>query len=179
MSTAAMEPEPLPHGPARWYEEQIASGEITADEHQREAAAQLQSVHEELEILYRRPSAPIKPEPQETPAPSGSGGFGGVFGRLFGSSGKPQSSASAQSPAARESAALSGDGPRGVYLWGGVGCGKSMLMDAFFDNSTVPPSKRRRVHFNSFMLEVHRRIHRHRADKNEGDALLAVASAIA
>jgi cell division protein ZapE len=44
--------------------------------------------------------------------------------------------------------------PRGVYLWGGVGKGKSFLMDSFY--LTVPLVRKRRVHFHHFMRDVHR-----------------------
>src|SRR6056297_1419653 len=49
------------------------------------------------------------------------------------------------------------DAPKGLYLWGGVWRGKSMLMDLFVDTLDVPA---RRVHFHAFMQEIQRDLHR-------------------
>jgi cell division protein ZapE len=64
----------------------------------------------------------------------------------------------------------------GVYLWGGVGRGKSMLMDLAFEHIEVHP--KRRVHFHAFMLETHARLRDKRRDE-EGDPLERVAEDIA
>jgi cell division protein ZapE len=68
------------------------------------------------------------------------------------------------------------DYPAGAYLWGGVGRGKSMLMDLAFDHIDIHP--KRRVHFHEFMLETHGRLRQAR-ESEEGDPIEPVAEAIA
>src|SRR3954470_18532949 len=74
-------------------------------------------------------------------------------------------------------------GPHGLYIWGPVGRGKSMLMDLFF--SDAPVARKRRVHFHEFMLEVHERLHRRREElaargaPPEADTIVPIAKRIA
>lgn len=90
---------------------------------------------------------------QELEVPTPTAGF---FGKLLGRKSAPA--------------------PRGLYMWGGVGRGKSMLMDLFHDNLNV--TAKRRAHFHEFMLDVHARLREERK-KESGDPILPVAAAIA
>ncbi len=76
----------------------------------------------------------------------------GLFGRLFGSRQTPPIT-------------------KGLYIWGSVGRGKTMLMDLFFD--AAPFAHKRRIHFHAFMAEVHAGIHawrqRKKADQAKGE----------
>ena len=66
--------------------------------------------------------------------------------------------------------------PQGVYMWGGVGRGKSMLMDLFVDTLSIP--EKRRTHFHEFMLEIDRMI-KARRESDPGDPVGKVARDIA
>jgi cell division protein ZapE len=92
----------------------------------------------------------LQRELEAPPAPSG------LMGKLFGSRPAPP--------------------PRGLYIWGGVGRGKSMLMDLFVETLTIPA--KRRAHFHAFMLEVDRRIAEARKAQQK-DPLVAVATDMA
>jgi cell division protein ZapE len=59
--------------------------------------------------------------------------------------------------------------PRGVYMWGGVGRGKSFLMDCFF--RSVPLKRKTRLHFHEFMREVHRELQELKGTADPLDAL--------
>jgi len=72
--------------------------------------------------------------------------------------------------------------PRGLYIWGPVGRGKTMLMDLFF--RAAPVKRKRRAHFHAFMADVHARIHAWRQAKKAGerkgdDPIAPVADALA
>lgn len=93
-----------------------------------------------------------------------------VFSSIFGSS-KASSSAIGEIP---------GNLPHGLYLFGDVGSGKTMLMDLFYD--TLPPSvkTKTRIHFHNFMQDIHRRLHKMKMEHgNDVDAVPFVAADIA
>jgi len=70
------------------------------------------------------------------------------------------------------------DPPQGIYFYGGVGRGKSMLMDMFFDSA--PVKRKRRVHFHAFMQQIHMRLSEYRKFKGrESDPIPAVAKQVA
>lgn len=48
--------------------------------------------------------------------------------------------------------------PKGVYIYGGVGCGKTFMMDLFYEE--LPIKRKLRVHFNTFMLDIHKRLYK-------------------
>jgi len=67
--------------------------------------------------------------------------------------------------------------PRGLYLFGGVGCGKTMLVELFFERS--PLKQKRRDHFHEFMNDFHKRAFSLRAErKDHGDTVVHVADQI-
>jgi cell division protein ZapE len=108
-------------------------------------------VAEKLDALART----LETAPAAAPPPRS-----GLLGRLVKGNAKPP-------PA----------GPKGLYIHGGVGRGKSMLMDLFFGAVDVP--KKRRVHFHAFMLDVHQRLHQLRQSGGKGEPLETLARTLA
>jgi len=130
-------------GPLPLYRAMQESGRVVHDHAQARAAEKLQTLYQALHPYYQDNT-------------QGAGFFArlGLF---------RQGAASAVLPPPVQPAI------RGLYIYGGVGRGKSMLMDIFF--STSPVLRKRRVHFHAFMLEVHETLHRWRVadDVKAGD----------
>ena len=116
------------------YDQQVASGAITADPAQVAALPLLEEIRAHFEAASEKK---------------------GLLGGLFSKAPEP---------------------PKGAYLWGGVGRGKSYLMDLFFEHA--PVSAKRRVHFHAFMQEIHSGLHKARKAGVE-DALRPVAEEVA
>ena len=71
--------------------------------------------------------------------------------------------------------------PKGLYLYGDVGTGKTMLMDLFYNSLPLHISRKRRVHFHAFMIDVHKRIHamKQKLGHRGGDPIEPVARDLA
>ncbi|HEJ7120486.1 cell division protein ZapE [Serratia marcescens] len=109
--------------PLSRYQQALDAGEYQADEVQRRAVTQLDRIYQ---ALLQRPAAS---------APTG--GLRGKLNRLLGKGGET----APQRPV------------QGLYMWGGVGRGKTWLMDMFFHS--LPGDRKMRLHFHRFMLRVH------------------------
>lgn len=134
----------MSEGPLFTYRERLKTGEIRPDPAQELAVEKLQSLSKA--IRGYRPSA----------------GEGGWLAR-FGLTGKPKVTPLQWVPGD----CVDCTPKQGLYIFGEVGRGKSMLMDLFYENTAVPG--KRRVHFHEFMRDIHAAIHAWRQAGAKGD----------
>jgi peroxisome-assembly ATPase len=126
------------------YNAKVRDRNVQADPHQLEALASLQALREDL---MRPPPVISRPVQQAA----------SFWQSLF----KPQLPSILQPSA-----------PLGVYLHGGVGCGKTFLMNLFYDSYDGPYTKQK-IHFHKFMLRIHQDMHAARhSGVNVADAVL-------
>ncbi|HFV9292229.1 cell division protein ZapE [Serratia fonticola] len=110
--------------PLSRYQQALDAGEYQADAVQRQAVTQLDQIYQALQQL-------------PAPAAANAGKRRNLFSRWLGKS----EETTAQRPV------------QGLYMWGGVGRGKTWLMDLFFHS--LPGDRKLRLHFHRFMLRVH------------------------
>jgi predicted ATPase len=98
-------------------------------------------------------------------------GAGAFFGSIFGKKTREVKQANAEE---EMGSGLTKPICQGLYLFGGTGCGKTMLMDLFYEHVEV--QKKKRVHFHGWMLSVHHKLHALSKTASEGDLVDKVAN---
>ncbi|GJE84236.1 AFG1-like ATPase [Phanerochaete sordida] len=142
--------------PLQQYQRLVDSSALRADDHQTRIIQKLQRLHDDL-VTYEPPQI-------DTSSSSLS-----ILSRLF----SRGTTHSVSVPPEQV--------PKGLYLYGDVGTGKTMLMDLFYNTLPSHIKRKRRVHFHSFMIDVHKRIHAAKKDMGYrgGDPIEPVARDLA
>ncbi|MDN0108282.1 cell division protein ZapE [Yersinia rochesterensis] len=115
-----------PSSPIALYQQAIDAGDYQSDDVQRRTVARLDTLYQELNQRQSTPAVNV--------------GIRGRLGRLLGRGASKTPIRPAQ----------------GLYMWGGVGRGKTWLMDMFFHS--LPGERKLRLHFHRFMLRVHQEL---------------------
>lgn len=149
-------------GPMDEYEARVHRGDVREDEHQVDIIQSLQHLHDELRD-YVPPK--VQHPPIESllmrPKPS-------FLGSLLGRQPPPLKTQIPENE------------PKGLYLFGDVGSGKTMLMDLFYDTLPANITSKTRIHFHHFMQDVHRRAHMLKVEYgNDFDAIPYIAADLA
>lgn len=111
--------------PSELYKDYVSQNKLRFDERQIAILKHLDNLHQQLKHY-----TPPEPKPKST-----------------------VSSWFSTSTTSNEDDTIPENTPKSIYMYGGVGCGKTMLMDMFYESVETP--KKQRIHFNSFMLKFH------------------------
>ncbi|KAF9972865.1 Lactation elevated protein 1 [Actinomortierella ambigua] len=134
-------------GPLPVYEELVRTGSLKHDDFQASIVMTLQDLYTRL-MEYKPHS--VAEEDENDASKVETSGFFSKFSRFFK---KEEDNRAAQEAEAAQKSKL----PKGLYLYGNVGTGKTMLMDLFYNSFPHPDKKR--VHYHVFMLQLHGRLH--------------------
>ncbi len=164
-------------GPTARYDALVHKGILTDDAFQRHIIAKLQVLHDSLRTYAQKPPSPPSVSSARLASAAARGSdravgveavvaaakpsIGGIFRSLFGGRRRRKAGEGGEEDDGPPTlASLEGKNvPQGMYLYGDVGTGKSMLMDLFFDTLPSNIKRKRRIHFHQFMIDVHKRSH--------------------
>ncbi|RKP30747.1 AFG1-like ATPase [Metschnikowia bicuspidata] len=148
--------------PVELYDERVSQGRLQNDPYQRKILQNISQLHRSL-CAYNPPTVVTPDVDLLKPGQGLEMLISGLLG-LWGS---------------RTSAKGHENVVKGIYLWGDVGCGKTMLMDLFY--LTIPPHlPKRRMHFHQFMQNLHKRSHQLKSEHHADlDVIPLLASEIA
>lgn len=145
-------------GPLQMYRDLVQAGSITADEQQLHTLQSFDRLYREL-IAYQAPPI-VSTWNTRTGLKQEKKGF---FDSFFGSSEPVPKAVVAAS-------AVNSPAPNGIYLYGGPGCGKTFMMDVFYES--LPLQRKCRVHFNDFMIDTHKKLHQLKKNDKTTDYIL-------
>ncbi|KAK3115122.1 ATPase [Teratosphaeriaceae sp. CCFEE 6253] len=149
-------------GPLREYDRRVQAGQLRNDEHQRMLIQALQDLHDDL--MKYNPARVVQPTIESLQPKKKT-----FLGSLFGGGGTE--TVKMVPPVGL---------PKGLYMYGDVGSGKTMLMDLFYDTLPENIHSKTRIHFHNFMQEVHKEVHKIKiVHGNDMDAIPFVAARIA
>lgn len=191
--------DPEERGPLAEYDDRVASGRLRDDAHQRGIIENLQHLHDELKHYKAPPVVYPSIEELRPKAKKGDSWWKGLYSTeedlealmipkalLAAEAEKPKKKSlfgrlfKKEAEEAKPKQEIPTDLPRGLYLYGDVGSGKTMLMDLFYD--TLPPScaSKTRIHFHNFMQDVHKRLHKIKMQHgNDIDGIPLISASIA
>lgn len=154
---------PSARGPLAEYDERVHARVLRDDEHQRSIVEHLQDLHDMLKNY--RPAKVVRPDLGSLQQASRTSFFSSLFGK------KREKRVGPMIPDSL---------PKGLYMYGDVGSGKTMLMDLFYDTLPANITSKTRIHFHNFMQDVHKRLHKVKMEHgSDFDAVPFVAADIA
>eukprot|EP00939_MAST-03C_sp_MAST-3C-sp1_P003230 g3230.t1 len=158
------------------YHQMANRGIVNVDASQVALLDVLETLHEKLDGYVPRGSGEEVAEKEG----GGSLGFFRNFGLdIFGSSASKDDKGDSRLAKYGDDDANCAS-PEGVYIYGSVGCGKTFVMDLFYECAPLPSDRKRRIHFHKFMLEVHGKMHEiYQKQGYKGDPIPQIAKDLA
>ena len=166
-------------GPKHLYIDLITQGALKANHEQRKTVELLQDLHDRLQTYDPPPIRELNSGLKSAVAKTIETGKNAIqspdFAWIKDSEPSIMNQIGSWFSQRKQGKIMTIKGPLGLYLYGSVGTGKTMIMDLFYNAS--PVNRKRRVHFHAFMHDVHKRIHQLRVkDKITSDPIPLIAT---